>query len=101
MSDARLHRGEAIEYEHAELVVGEASLQQDCLRAAAGVARQRLERVQLLFSLRGSMGSLKRLVAIPHHSASRVRIISGLSGFLTLIQSRDGPDGRAVWGCLG
>jgi hypothetical protein len=27
-----------------------------------------------------------------HHSASRARIIAGLSGFLTLIQSRDGPD---------
>jgi hypothetical protein len=30
--------------------------------------------------------------AIGHHSASRARIIAGLSGFLTLIQSRDGPD---------
>jgi hypothetical protein len=27
-----------------------------------------------------------------HHSASRARIIAGLSGFFTLIQSRDGPD---------
>jgi hypothetical protein len=27
-----------------------------------------------------------------HHMASRARIIAGLSGFLTLIQSRDGPD---------
>jgi hypothetical protein len=27
-----------------------------------------------------------------HHSASRARIIAGLSGFFTLSQSRDGPD---------
>jgi hypothetical protein len=27
-----------------------------------------------------------------YHSASRARIIAGLSGFLTLSQSRDGPD---------
>jgi hypothetical protein len=27
-----------------------------------------------------------------HHSASRARIIAGLSGFFTLIQSRDGAD---------
>jgi hypothetical protein len=27
-----------------------------------------------------------------YHSASRARIIAGLSGFFTLIQSRDGPD---------
>ena len=27
-----------------------------------------------------------------HHSASRARIIVGLSGFFTLSQSRDGPD---------
>jgi hypothetical protein len=27
-----------------------------------------------------------------HHSASRARIIAGLSGFFTLIQSRDGRD---------
>ena len=27
-----------------------------------------------------------------HHSASRDLIIAGLSGFLTLIQSRDGPE---------
>jgi N-acylneuraminate cytidylyltransferase len=33
-----------------------------------------------------------RLVATAHHPASRARIIAGLSGFLTLIQSRDGPD---------
>jgi hypothetical protein len=26
-----------------------------------------------------------------HHSASRARIIAGLSGFFTLSQSRDGP----------
>ena len=29
---------------------------------------------------------------IPHHSASRARIIAGLSGFLILSQSRDGRD---------
>jgi hypothetical protein len=28
----------------------------------------------------------------PHHSASRARTIAGLFGFLTLIQSHDGPD---------
>jgi hypothetical protein len=28
----------------------------------------------------------------PYHSASRARIIAGLSGFFTLTQSRDGPD---------
>jgi hypothetical protein len=33
-----------------------------------------------------------RLVATLHHSASRAWIIAGLSGFFTLIQSRDGPD---------
>jgi hypothetical protein len=27
-----------------------------------------------------------------YNSASRARIIAGLSGFFTLIQSRDGPD---------
>jgi hypothetical protein len=35
---------------------------------------------------------LGRQGAIGHHSASRARIIAGLSGFFTLIQSRDGPD---------
>jgi hypothetical protein len=29
---------------------------------------------------------------VHHHSASRALIIAGLSGFFTLIQSREGPD---------
>jgi hypothetical protein len=31
------------------------------------------------------------VILTSHHSLSRARIIAGLSGFLILIQSRDGP----------
>jgi hypothetical protein len=34
----------------------------------------------------------KLIDRIRHHRPSRARIIAGLSGFLTLIQSRDGPE---------
>jgi hypothetical protein len=39
----------------------------------------------------GSIGSVMRRVAT-YHSTSRARIVAGLSGFLTLIQSAERPD---------